>query len=170
MEYMEMKNWYCIYTKFACEDSVCKQLARLDNIEVFSPKLKMRTYRNCRMIESIKMMFPCYVFVKLDVGKYFHAIKYTRGVRRFVGSSAGLPYIVDISIIDYLQCCIMDRGIALQKRRLVKADNVTITDGPFIGLVGSLLEMKPQDRVMVLLNSIKYQVRVEIPIEFVSAV
>lgn len=159
----EARQWYCIYTKANCEDSVCTKLGRLDGIELFNPKLKRRVYVNMKVREQVEELFPCYIFSKINIFEYCHLITFTRGVRRFVGSPSGSPSVVDESIIGFLQSRVKEGYVSFEPCKFHQGEEVAITAGPFGGLMGTLMEMKAQDRVMILLKAIQYQARVEVP-------
>lgn len=164
-----MKNWYCIYTKWGQEDVVQNKLLELPDIEFFNPKIKRKKYIRGRYKEVIEELFPCYVFSKFDLYKYFHMIKYTRGVRRVVGDWLGNPYTVDIEIIEFLKSKIENGFVYLKPQQFTKGEKVIVTDGPFVGLEGIFIsELKPNERVMLLLSTIQYQARVEVPRELIA--
>lgn len=166
-----MLNWYCIYTKPKHEDSVATRLGQLPDLEVFNPKLKRKKYRRLAVIDLTEQLFPSYVFVRFDTRKshYIHMIKYTRGVKRFVGDRDGIPFTVDQAIIDYIKSRMNDGYVNLGRPKLSKGDEVRVNDGPFSGFSGIFLEeMKGRDRVLILLNSIHYQAKLVVKGEFVA--
>jgi len=168
-----MLNWYCIYTKTKQEDWVATKLAQLPDLEVFNPKMKRKKYRRSRAIDIQQQLFPAYVFVRFDPQKthYIHLIKYTRGVKRFVGDQDGIPFTVDEAIINYIKSRMSNGFVHLERPKLVKGDKVLVNDGPFNGLDGIFLEeSKAKDRVLILLNSIHYQAKLLVRGEFVARV
>jgi transcription elongation factor/antiterminator RfaH len=166
-----MKHWYCIYTKPAQEDIICRKLCELPEIELLNPKLKRKKFARHRFTEVIEQLFPCYIFSKFDALQYFHLIRYTRGVKRFVGDRADSPYTVDDSIIEFIKAKMNDGLVTMEPIEFVPGQAVRIVDGPFGGLSGVFLEeLKPHERVMILLNTIQYQAKVMIPLELVAAV
>jgi transcription antitermination factor NusG len=59
--------------------------------------------------------------------------------------------------------------ISIEQPRLVEGEEVTITEGPFKGIKGLFSEeLKPRDRVLILLNTIKYQAKVTVEADFVK--
>jgi transcription elongation factor/antiterminator RfaH len=161
--------WYCIYTKPKQEDLLSMKLRDLTDIEIFSPKLRTKRIIRGKVNDVTEEFFPCYIFAKFDPKKYFHMIKYTRGVRRVVGNSLGLPYVVDERIIELIKSRMKNGFISIEQSRLVEGEEVTITEGPFKGIKGLFSEdLKPRDRVLILLNTIKYQAKVTIEADFVK--
>lgn len=158
-----MNFWYCIRTKPKQEDIVEKKLLDLPGMDVFNPKIKIKKYVRNKLVDVVENLFPCYIFSRFDKVSYFHMIKYTRGVRGFVGDSSGWPFIVDDNIIELIESRIKNGHVQLEQPRIMPGDSVTITEGPLKGLHGILLnETKASERVMVLLNTLHYQGRARV--------
>lgn len=164
-----MRQWYCIYTKPHQEENVCIRVGELAGTEALNPKLKRKKYGRAGVKEVTEELFPSYVFSKLDLFEHYHTVRYTRGVKRFVGDGSGNPFVVEESLIDILRSRMKDGFVHLEYPRLNAGEKVVLLDGPFRGLTGLFLnELKPGERVMVLLNTIQYQARIEVPKEFVA--
>ncbi len=158
-----MKNWYCLYTKSRYEDHISDRLMSFPDIEVLNPKIKTKKYLRGKMKEVTEELFPCYIFSKFDPAQYLRMIKYTRGVKRFVGDAVGIPYVVDEEIISQVQSRINDGFVLVQQEVFQRGDKVEVQEGPFKGLTGVFQgELKARDRVMILLNAIAYQASVEV--------
>lgn len=164
-----MKNWYCVYTKPAQEDAVARKLSELLGLEVFNPKIKTKKFSRAKLVESIEGLFPCYFFTRFDHTKYIHTITYTRGVKRFVGDAAGIPYVVDDAIIESIQARLKEGFVALNSTRFVGGERVLVEEGPFSGLSGLFInDLRPNERVLILLDAIRYQATLEINREMVA--
>lgn len=154
-------NWYAIYTKQKQEDRVEENLSRA-SIELFNPKLKRKKLIRGKYEQVIQPFFPCYLFAKFEPEKQYHMIKYTRGVRGIIGNP-GSPWPVDEEIIEIIRSRMNEDGVIVIRHDIKVGDKVEITEGPLAGFVGIFeREMKDRDRVIVLLNTIEYQARVEI--------
>jgi transcription antitermination factor NusG len=163
-----MENWYCIYTKASYADNLCRRFGEFSDIQVLNPKLKRKKYVRGKLQEVIEDFFPCYMFVRFDFVRYYHMIRYTRGVRRIVGDTLGDPWIVDEKIIEIIKTKSRDGYIQIEQNRLNKGDLVVIKGGPFDGFMGLFLEeLKPSERVLVLLNTIQFEARIELYRDFV---
>ncbi len=160
-------NWYAIYTKPKQEDKVEENLARA-SIEVFNPKLKRKRLVRGRYEPVIRPFFPNYLFARFDAASQYHMIKYTRGVGGIVGNK-GSPWPVSEDIIKIIRARVNDEGFIVVSPDIRVGDKVEITEGPFTGFVGIFeREMKDRDRIIVLLNTIEYQARVEIEKELLK--
>ena len=162
-----MKNWYCIYTKAGYEDHLSQRLMDIPDIESFNPKLKKKTHLSGKCQEVSEKLFPCYVFLRFDLTKYFHLIKYTRGVKRIVGDGVGNPYVVDDGIVQQIQSRILDGFIRTEKFEFKTGDEVVIKEGPLTGFNGIYQkQLKSRDRVLILLSAIMYQASIEVEREY----
>ncbi len=156
-----MVNWYCIYTKPKKEEGVEKMLKEYLNLEVFNPKVKRKKLVKGRYIYLEEELFPCYIFSRFDPKRHLHTIRYTRGVRKIVGEKS--PYVVDDSIIEAIKSRMVGGFVRLQPKRFLPGERVLIKEGPFKGVEGIFLEeLSSKERVIILLNLIKYQARVKI--------
>ncbi|MEN6375911.1 MAG: transcription termination/antitermination NusG family protein [Smithella sp.] len=157
-----MMNWYCIYTKPKMEEAVSGQLLNLPDIEVFQPKLKRSGLRRGKLQEKTEHLFPCYLFSRFTPSRYYHLITYTRGVKRIISDPSGHPCIVDDQIIAQIRSRLQDGYIHLEPAIFNPGDRVMIQEGPLAGFTGIFQQLKAQDRVLMLLNIINYQARIEV--------
>jgi len=162
-----VQNWYCVYTKPKVEDNVCTMFKLDPMVEVFNPKLKRKRYIRGRLAEVIEALFPSYVFIKINLSARYRMIKYTRGVRRFVGDKSGNPFVVDEDIINLIKHR-MDGGVlTLDQPQFKEGDQVLIKDGPFTGFTGIFKKgINAGERVMILLKTLAYQANIEIDRSF----
>jgi len=157
-----MKNWYCIYTKPKMEEAVSGQLLTLPDIEVFQPKLKRSSLRRGKLQEKTEHLFPCYLFSRFTPSRYYHLITYTRGVKRIISDPSGHPCIVDDQIIAQIRSRLKDGYIYMEPNIFNPGDKVMIQEGPLAGFTGIFQQLKARDRVLMLLNFINYQARIEV--------
>jgi transcriptional antiterminator RfaH len=161
-------NWFAVYTRPRQEDRVEKNLSRA--FEVFNPLLKRRRLARGNCEQVVQPLFPCYVFARFEPGIHYHMVKYTRGVRGIVGPP-GLPWPVSEEILRIIRGRMDSDGYVTVRPDLVPGDRVEITDTSLRGFAGIFEnEMKASDRVIVLLNTIEYQARVEIEREFLRKI
>ena len=162
-------KWYAIYVKPKQEDKVEETLARA-SIEVFNPKLRRKRLIRGKYEPVIRPFFPNYIFAKFDSSTQYHMIKYTRGVRGIVGN-LGSPWPVSEEIINIIKSRINEEGFIVITPDIKIGDKVEITEGLFRGFIGIFeREMKDSDRIIVLLNTIEYQARVEIEKELLRGI
>ena len=130
-------------------------------VETFNPELRERRFNQFtgQPIYTTKSMFPNYIFVRFSAQKMLHNILCTRGMK-YVLCSNGDPVAIDEELIKLIQSRVDESGFVRLGNQLKVGDKVTIIDGPLQNLQGIFSEeMKASERVMILLNAVKYQVR-----------
>ena len=106
-------------------------------------------------------LFPGYVFVRAARAR-FHQIIRTPGVVDLV-VFGGEPARLDDGVIDFLRSREEPDGI-IEARPLPSGSAVRVTDGPWRGLVAVLeRRVSARERVLVLLDILQRQTRVEMP-------
>lgn len=159
-----MEQWYCIHTKPAREDAVCKLLSPLAAIETYCPDIRRKKWVGGLRREVTEKLFPCYLFARFDLPRYMHTIRNTRGVRRIVGDHCMSPWVVEPKIIDWIKHRSLSECLEDSNETLRPGEDVQINDGPLMGLRGVFLyELNASDRVMILLQALEHQARVQIP-------
>jgi len=162
-----MKKWFVVNTKPKNEQRAATNLIN-GGIEVLAPKLRLRKYKNGRFINVIEQMFPGYIFVKFHPVEEFHLVKYTRGVKTIVHFGNKIVPIHD-DIINFIRSK-LENGIAeVEKKKFNKGDKVIIKEGPFKGLSGIFeKELEGKERVLILLDSVKFSLTMEIDNDLIA--
>ncbi|MCX8022862.1 MAG: transcriptional activator RfaH [Syntrophorhabdaceae bacterium] len=163
-----MKRWFVVNTKPRNEERAATNLLN-GGFEVIAPKLKLRRYKDGRFIHVIEEMFPGYIFVKFHPIKDFHLIKYTRGVKTIVHFGNRIVPVHD-DVINFIRSKLRDGIAVLEKKRFNKGERVLIKDGPFKGLSGIFeKELDGKERVMILLDSVKFSLTMEIDHDLIAS-
>ena len=163
-----MKFWFVVNTKPKNEDRAASNLTE-GGIEVLAPKIKLKKYKNGRLVEVVEQMFPNYIFVKFQPVEEFRLVKYTRGVKTIVHFGNRIVHVND-EIIEFIKSRLVDGVAVLQKPKFKKGEKVLIKDGPFKGLSGIFeKEMEGRERVTILLDSVQFAASMEIDIDLVAS-
>jgi transcriptional antiterminator RfaH len=155
-------RWYVIRTNSKQESRADSNLKTL-GIETFSPRVKECRYNAYSGEKSyiVKPFFPGYIFARV-CHTHFHKVHFTRGVRAIVHFGND-PAPVDDSIIDAIRSRTeADDCIRLDKQ-LKPGDRVIIEGGPLQNISGIFeRETTGDQRVVILLEAVSYQARLEI--------
>lgn len=153
-------NWFAVYTK-PNREAIAKMHIQSLGLEAFFPQVKVTKKLWGVPQQMAKPLFPNYLFARFCPNTYLHLIQFTRGVRQVVRGGS-LPLPVDEEIIQLIKEEISEEGfINLKQMSLQPGDPVVITDGPLQGLRGLFnQELKDKDRVVILLEAIKYQAHI----------
>jgi len=141
----------------------------LAGYEVYCPRL--REYRRSygRKIEVRPPLFVGYVFVLIEL--QWHSARWSPGVIRLVENN-GVPARVSDSVIAEIRAREVGGLVELPSPPTAQraGDPVRILTGPFQGCVGLFSNMKPRERVEVLLSLLGGQTRVELAKNAIEAI
>lgn len=163
----QRRRWYAVYSKPQREDYAKCQLES-KRLEVFFPKLFL-PYAT-RKQKSVVPLFPNYLFARIDISSCeYYSVIWSPGVRRLV-SFNGCPAPIDDQVVEVLMQQAGRDGRIVARSSLDEGNEVQITGGPFDGLRG-IIQNPPSEkgRVMVLLNFLNRQSRVELPVRHIES-
>jgi len=156
--------WYVIYTFPHFEKKV--HLALLNaNIVNYLPLQRVVRQWSDRIKKVERALFPNYLFVQMPIQEKYKVLT-IYGVSRFV-CFGGNPAIVTDEEICIIKQLIIDPGLRVEQD-IVHGDIVTITDGPFKGLTGSVFERKGKTRLCIRIKTIKQILSVEVPLSIIK--
>jgi len=135
---------------------------------VYYPRLRTRRIRFGRVVEVRPALFPAYMFVQIE--QRWWSLQGAPGTRGLIMGDSG-PAKVPNRVIDEIRRREIDGLIELPKRPpLERGDQVRVLRGPFIGRLGIYSDMRPRERVEVLLQLLGAEQRVELPRDSIEAV
>ncbi|MDA7438023.1 transcription/translation regulatory transformer protein RfaH [Candidatus Pseudothioglobus singularis] len=149
-----MKKWYLIKTKPKQEKIAIDNLEN-QNYHVYCPCAKIN--------KKIVVLFPGYLFIYLDeTSESWSPIRSTKGVLNFV--RFGLSHAqISNKIIDYIKDNEVNTINKIKKINDYKlGDKVQITEGIFNNCVAIFQSLKPDERVMLLINLMGQQQSIKI--------
>ena len=153
-------KWRCVYCKPKSCEKVKFYLEKA-GLEVFYPIIEEKRRVNKKPVYIYKELFPNYIFVRFDL-KNYRLVKYTMGVSKIISNRNNEPAVVPDKIIDSIKAQMVNDYVKL-KKHFKKGDSVIITDGPFKEMEAIFLEnIKPNERVLILLKAINNEIKVEI--------
>ncbi len=156
-----VRAWYVLHTKSRFENVVNECLTK-KSIEVFLPKVKVRSKRRDRKAMIQVPLFRGYVFVKTDLNPYEHIeIVKTAGAVRIIGNKDS-PLAVPQESIESLKIIVAGNSSVTTGTRLRKGDIVMVIDGPFAGVTGTFIRYKGKERVVVYIKALGQFASVEV--------
>ena len=161
--------WYVLHTKSRFENVVNDGLLK-KQIEVFLPKVTVRSKRRDRKIMIRVPLFPGYVFVKTDLHPHHHLeVVKTVGAVRLIGNKQG-PIPVPDETVASLKIMVSTDYPVTTGNRLQKGDRVMVVSGPFAGVVGTFVRYRGQGRVIVNIEALGQYAGVEVSQEDIEIV
>jgi transcription antitermination factor NusG len=145
-----MLRWYVLNTKPKKEAQV-ERLFSEGGFTVYCPKYRRE--------KRVSPFFPGYAFIRFDFPEQFQMVKFTRGVKRVVGTDDG-PTPVPEELVQGIRARERDGLIVLERYGEDPAvgDEIEVVEGPLKGLKGIFRkECGDSERVMILLNYVSYQ-------------
>lgn len=164
-----MLLWYVIQTKPKKEKEAESYLSP-KGVEIFSPLLETFSFINGAMRQTVKPLFPNYIFGKFNLMENYPLVRWARGVRSVLGFG-GYPVPLADEVIEVIRRRTDADGIVRRSHRFEANDPVRIVTGPMKDLVG-IFERYVSDgeRVRILLNLIGYQPSVEVHYSMIEKV
>jgi transcriptional antiterminator RfaH len=165
-----MIRWYAVYTQPHAETKALEHLLR-QGYSAYLPRYRtrIRHARRCQMV--LRPLFPRYLFAGIDRGVMrWRPILSTIGVADVV-RAGDEPTPVPSEIVNVIrereEAGGFDRSNPRDSLRL--GELVRVTAGAFEDMVGRLVELRDQDRVVVLLELLGRGVRAQLRVETVEA-
>lgn len=150
-----------LHTKSRFENVVHEGLTK-KSMEVFLPKVLVRSRRVDRKVMIRIPLFPGYLFVKSDLtpGRHIEIVK-TAGVVRLVGSRGG-PVPVSSETIESLKIMTAGDGKIFTGTAFKKGEKVIVISGPFEGVMGTFARYGKTGRVIVNIEALGQFASVEV--------
>lgn len=168
MQEMEMQ-WFCVRTKPKHEHIAAASLQRNLGLEVFHPRLRMERSTRRGLVRTVEPLFPCYIFARCRLADRLHDIRYAAGVGSLVHFGERIPAVPD-TVIDELRECFDTEDPLPVEERFRPGDEVTVTQGAFLGFHAIILRVLPaRRRVQILLDILGRPTLVEVGRDTISA-
>lgn len=159
-------NWYAVYSKPREELRAQEHLSN-QGMSVVLPQIRAKKRVAGKLSAVVQPMFPRYLFVALCAGEDdFSKIRSTRGcvdLVKFGGKATPVPDDFMVALNGW-QAGFPDGivDLTLSKETLKVGQEVAVTEGPFQGLLGKVCALKANDRVILLLDLLGGQRKVEV--------
>jgi transcriptional antiterminator RfaH len=138
-----------------------KNLKR-QGFNTFLPLVEETRQHNKQFINSIRPLFPGYIFVSFDVKKCpWYAINSTYGIIRLVTFDKK-PCAVPTDVVTQLMQHFGPKDKIFSSKALMPGDQVKLTNGPFVNFLANIEKVTPNERAWVLMDLMGAQVRIEI--------
>ena len=162
--------WYAVYTRPHAEATALEHLLR-QGYEAYLPRYRTWVSHARRRQLALRPLFPRYLFAGLDrATTRWRPILSTAGISGVVRAGdepAPVPPDVVAAIRAGEAAGRFDRVAPQRSLRL--GELVRVTTGAFEDMVGRLVELRDQDRVVVLLELLGRGVRAQLRAEAVEA-
>ena len=163
------QSWVAASTHPHKEPTAIRNLLR-QGFEAYCPMVRRR-WRHARKVQEVlRPLFPGYVFVAVDPTQHrWRPILSTVGIRTLVrfGDSLGL---VPHRFIESLRSYEVEGAVSFcyPSSSYAPGDRVRLCDGPFEGIIATVLALEEHARLQILMRLLNRSVRVMVPANSVA--
>jgi len=156
--------WYALLTRSRFEKVVNEALEK-KSMEVFLPRITVRSKRRDRKKMIRTSLFPGYLFVRTDLNPYEHVeIVKTTGAVRLIGNSKG-PVPIETASIESLKIMVSTDAKIETGTQFKKGDMVMVIRGPFAGVTGIFSTYRGKNHVRVNIEALGQFAAVVVDVE-----
>lgn len=148
--------WYVLRTQNKRERLAAANLRMLEGVEVFLPRLKYRKATRRGRVWWIEPLFPGYLLARFSLTDMGRIVTYTAGVTRLIRFGEKVPEVPE-NFVKTLQEEVT--RVESKEEEIVvdwqvrEGDEVEVADGPFAGMEGQVVKVRPgNERVSLLLE------------------
>jgi transcriptional antiterminator RfaH len=163
------EKWLVVNTIHHREIYACEHLVRQD-FHVYCPMITKRVKHARRAYDASRPLFPGYIFVEYrSQRETWRPILGTHGVKSLV-RTGGQPSLLSGGFIDSLKARESDEIIRKPETPLQIGQDVAVRGGPLDGLIGKIMELRDNERVLVLLNLLDQQTKTHLHADMLSPI
>lgn len=152
-------RWFALYTGYKHEKMAVKLLQK-KGIEAYLP-LQSVTRHYAKKTKKLNLpLINCYVFACITTEEYLSVLQ-TEYVLGFVRQRKDLIAIPEREI-KLLRQIVGELDVEVNERTLVKGDRVEVVAGQLTGIQGVLEEIRGAHKLIVSLETLGYDLRIEI--------
>lgn len=163
------KCWYAVCCK-PRQEAVAEENLLRQGFHVYLPRIRVRQRRRGQWLDSIEVLFPRYIFIRVDpLHRSTAPVRSTRGVAGLV-RFGGQPAVVPDAVMDTLMLQEDPAsGLHQDNRPLFCAgDPIKLMDGPLVGMEGVITQHDGDKRVIVLLDLLGKANRVAVSRDWIA--
>jgi len=154
--------WYCLRSQPKREHIAAAHLRLLEEVTVFSPRIKFKRSTRRGVVWVNEAMFPGYLFAKFELAEMFRLVGYSHGVSGIVRFADRFPTI-DEQTVERLRDQTDMLGVREMDYSLSQGDDVRITEGIFAGLDAVVTNILPaNERVKILIDFLGRKIEAEV--------
>ena len=163
----DSKKWLAVYTRPRHEKTVEKELQKKE-FEVYLPMLKERRKWSDRKKWVEFPMFRSYVFVRTKINNTQFVLQ-TPGVVKVIKFGEEVAVVRNESI-EAIKLMIEGGYNPEPLNYFIKGDPVEVKDGPLKGLVGEVIRLDKNDRLVVRVEAIQHSISIQIDRGFLQPI
>jgi transcriptional antiterminator RfaH len=157
----EAKEWFCLRTQTKREHIAAAILDRLDEVEVFCPRISQVKKTRAGKKRFVEAMFPGYIFAKFQFQAYSRQVVYSQGITQMV--ELGDRRVIPERIVQDLKESLPEGIIEAPDLSIEPGAEIQLITGSLKGLNGKVLAQLPaKNRVQILLDFLGREITVDV--------
>ena len=157
----EPKEWFCLRTQTKREHIAAAILDRLDEVEVFCPRISQIKKTRTGKKRFVEAMFPGYIFAKFQFHAHSRQVVHSQGITRMV--ELGERRIIPKHVVEDLKASLPDDVIEAPDLSILPGAEIEVITGSLKGLNGKVLaQMSAQNRIQILLEFLGREITVDV--------
>ena len=157
----EPKEWFCLRTQTKREHIAAALLDRLDEIEVFCPRISQIKKTRAGKKRFVEAMFPGYIFAKFQFHAHSRQVVHSQGITRMV--ELGERRIIPQHVVEDLKASLPENVIEAPDLSILPGAEIEVVTGSLKGLNGRVLaQMSAQNRIQILLDFLGREIKVSL--------
>jgi transcriptional antiterminator RfaH len=156
-------RWFVASTHPHREDFALENLERQD-FHVYCPRIVKHIRHARRAYDVRRPLFPGYLFVEREKSQLWRPILGTFGVRSVV-CQGDIPALLPYGFVEDLKAREVDGVIQRPEALFQTGQRVAISGGPFDGVIGQIIELRENDRVLLLLDLLSQKAKMHIDMQ-----
>jgi transcriptional antiterminator RfaH len=157
----EPEEWFCLRTQTKREHIAAAILDRLDEVEVFCPRISQIKKTRAGKKRFVEAMFPGYIFAKFKFHAHSRQVVHSQGITRMV--ELGERRIIPKHVVEDLKASLPEDVIEAPDLSILPGAEIEVITGSLKGLNGKVLaQMSAQNRIQILLDFLGREIKVSI--------
>jgi transcriptional antiterminator RfaH len=145
-------QWFCMRTQLKREHVAAAHLDLLEGVERFCPQVRFQRLTRRGKVWFTEAMFPSYIFARFDWEHQLRLVQSASGIAGAVRFGDQYLAIEDEVVAD-LRTQLDETDLKVFTETLEQGDEVTISEGPFMGIEAVVKILLPgRERVKLLLE------------------
>ena len=155
------KDWFCLRTQTKREHIAAAILDRLEEVDVFCPRVSQVKKTRTGKKRFTEAMFPGYIFAKFNYHAHARQVVHSQGITQMV--ELGERCVIPEHIIRNLQASIPEGIIEAPDLSIEPGAEIEVITGSLKGMNGKVLaQLTAKNRIQVLLEFLGQEITVEV--------
>jgi transcriptional antiterminator RfaH len=155
------QEWFCLRAQTKREHIAAAILERIDEVEVFCPRVSQVKKTRAGKKRFVEAMFPGYLFAKFHYQTHARQVIHSQGITQMV--ELGERRVIPKHIIEELRASLPEGIIEAPDLSIEPGAEIELVTGSLKGINGKVLAQLPaKNRIQVLLEFLGREITVEV--------